>query len=148
MEAPSKVYCLVYASTATELMSEQELYTILETARANNARVDVTGMLLYADGNFIQILEGDRERVEALYALIEKDPRHHGAVRMMRRYVHERSFADWRMGFKSLGMDVVEQRIPGFTAFLTSQHEAESLESHVSRGIWSLLQSFREVTRV
>ncbi|MEZ4701364.1 MAG: BLUF domain-containing protein [Rhodothermales bacterium] len=148
MEANSTTYCLIYASTATHEMSDRELNEILAVARDRNTELDITGLLLYADGNFIQILEGDRDRVDALYEHIATDPRHYGAVRLMRRNTGQRHFSDWRMGFKTISANEFEERVPGFSSILHSADERDALKDQVSRDIWALLMSFRAVTRV
>ena len=53
--------CLIYASSATKAMSQDELKALLAKARTNNQRDNITGMLLYNDGNFLQVLEGEAE---------------------------------------------------------------------------------------
>ncbi|MEL6406516.1 MAG: BLUF domain-containing protein, partial [Chloroflexota bacterium] len=57
---------IVYVSYASHTMSESELVEILDTARENNQRLNVTGMLLYRDGFFIQALEGEQAVIEPL----------------------------------------------------------------------------------
>ena len=70
------MYQLVYVSTATEPFSSEELTRLLETSRKNNTADGVTGMLLYHDGNFFQVLEGDRDAVIGVFRRVERDPRH------------------------------------------------------------------------
>ncbi len=94
------VYQLVYVSRATNEPSDEELGQLLTQARANNERVGVTGMLLYHDGTFIQVLEGDKERVEEIYNRIDHDPRHIDPNIVLRHEVEEPSFEDWSMGYK------------------------------------------------
>jgi hypothetical protein len=55
---------LVYVSVARELMSDEDLKAILEVARRKNAERNITGMLLYRSGYFIQALEGEEADVE------------------------------------------------------------------------------------
>jgi hypothetical protein len=50
------MFHIVYASSALQLFTKPELQTLLEKARQNNAKLNVTGMLLYKDGNFMQAL--------------------------------------------------------------------------------------------
>ena len=76
------VYYLVYISSATWLMSDEELAALLMECRTNNERLQVTGMLLYKEGNFIQVLEGEQETVEQLYIKIRADVRHTGATEL------------------------------------------------------------------
>ena len=92
-EEVEAVYSLVYASAATGTPSTEELESILARARENNAQADVTGMLVYHEGSFLQALEGDLEIVEALFERIEADPRHTDTVVLFRGMVEERQFS-------------------------------------------------------
>jgi hypothetical protein len=92
---------LIYASAAESQMGQPELRTILERARTVNSQLDVTGILLYSEGSFFQVLEGRAETIDSLYAKIAGDKRHKNAVLIVREPVASRSFADWSMGFAS-----------------------------------------------
>lgn len=93
---------LIYASTAVSKMGQPELRVILDSARIVNAQLDVTGVLLHSDGSFFQVLEGDAEIIDSLYAKIGRDKRHKNTVLIVREPIASRSFADWSMGFASL----------------------------------------------
>lgn len=93
------VHRLVYVSAATEPFSDTDLAELLAVARANNAARDVTGMLLYHDGSFMQVLEGEQAVVQAVFDKIEHDPRHTNAMILLREDVEERTFESWAMGF-------------------------------------------------
>jgi hypothetical protein len=93
---------LIYASSADSKMSDTELCAILERARTVNSRLDITGILLHTDGSYFQVLEGDAEAIDALYAKIGHDKRHTNVVLIVREPIASRSFADWSMGFASV----------------------------------------------
>lgn len=98
---------LVYVSTAKKLMSDAELLDLLQTARIKNAKYNVTGMLLYSEGTFIQALEGEKEDLYAIYKAIELDFRHRNIILMITGSVEERIFPNWSMGFASVNADVL-----------------------------------------
>lgn len=118
------VYRVVYVSSAAGLFDKPALLDLLNKARENNRKLDVTGMLLYRDGDFIQLLEGERATVEALYRTIAGDPRHTGATLILEEYATERLFSDWSMGFRDLSNPDV-QSTPGFSQFMNSRHVAD-----------------------
>jgi hypothetical protein len=89
----------IYVSTALGKPSPQDLDGILDQSRRNNNVDDITGLLLYHDGNFFQILEGPKDKVEACYGHIERDPRHSGCLVLLTGDIEARSFASWDMGF-------------------------------------------------
>jgi hypothetical protein len=71
------LYCLVYTSIANQKMSDDNLKDLLKKSRAKNERKNVTGMLLYLDPFFIQILEGEEAIVNESFNIIKQDSRHH-----------------------------------------------------------------------
>ncbi len=80
---------LSYISTATSAMSTQDLLALLQQSRKNNADNGVTGMLLYGNGTFLQVLEGDERAVDALIANIRKDPRHTNIKMLYRKTIEQ-----------------------------------------------------------
>jgi hypothetical protein len=108
---------LVYLSSAVTAFSTQDLRELLTKSRVNNSSLDVTGMLLFKDGNFLQVLEGEQANVRGLYQRIAKDKRHGGCTILFQSVAEERSFPDWSMGFHDLNSADVRE-IPGFSPFL------------------------------
>ena len=96
------MYQIVYVSSAAVHFAKPDLYALLAKSRTNNTRAGVTGMLLYRDGNFMQVLEGEEGAVRAVYERIERDPRHHGSMVLLRGETPGRHFPDWSMGFRDL----------------------------------------------
>jgi Sensors of blue-light using FAD len=89
---------ILYCSHATSQMSEGELALILEAAQVNNAQQGITGLLVYGGGMFLQWLEGPRDKVEALMAVIGRDPRHETIVRLqVLEGLKERLYPTWAM---------------------------------------------------
>ena len=89
----------IYASLAVPDFKEDELPLLLERARHFNALHSLTGMLLYIEGNFFQVLEGEAESVDALYARIMLDRRHTRVTLIIREPIAQRDFSEWTMGF-------------------------------------------------
>ena len=92
----------IYSSTATTSFKEYQIPALLEQARGNNAQNSITGVLLYIEGSFFQVLEGAEKDVTAVYESICRDPRHERVTQIIREPVVHRSFADWTMGFSTL----------------------------------------------
>jgi len=90
---------LVYVSAASRALAPADLDTILTSARRANPLHDVTGMLLYIDLDFLQVLEGPADGVEAIYRRILGDRRHTAQRILVDRTADERLFGGWSMGF-------------------------------------------------
>lgn len=91
---------LIYVSTATTLLDDDVLHAILESSVRHNTPQQVTGMLLYAEGSFMQVLEGTPEAVAETMSRIREDPRHYGIVVIDTRAVARREFGDWTMALQ------------------------------------------------
>jgi len=109
--------CLVYVSLATQEMSDEHLQSMLKKAREKNKRLDITGMLLYRDGFFMQALEGELSDIENLYQVISEDKRHSGLILIYKKPIKQRGFPDWTMGFNKID-DTDLGSIEGYTHFL------------------------------
>jgi hypothetical protein len=96
------MFQLVYASTAAKPFTDGELFGMLARFREKNTRAGITGLLVYKDGSFMQVLEGDEETVRDLYDIISRDQRHHELNLLLKITVPQRQFPDWSMGFKQL----------------------------------------------
>jgi hypothetical protein len=94
------MYHLLYVSSAVNLFTDAQLDDLLRVSRHNNSSCGVTGMLLYVGGNFIQLLEGEKEVVQATHLRIAHDPRHHGLITLLQGDCDKREFSEWSMGFK------------------------------------------------
>jgi hypothetical protein len=90
---------LIYLSKATKTVESEDLDNILMASRENNGMVGVTGLLLYADGMFIQCLEGTGQAVEKTLERISRDDRHEHIETLVDEEVSERLFPNWEMGF-------------------------------------------------
>ncbi len=137
---------LIYLSTATRPFGKDELMELLAKSRRNNAQRGVTGMLLYKDGSFAQVLEGPADVVDALYDKISRDMRHRGITTILRRTITERQFPDWSMGFCNVG-ETSPNDMDGFTDFLEPvSKELRRLTSRPNHAMTMLL-AFRDSVR-
>lgn len=110
---------MIYCSQAAYDFSPDELVDLLALSRANNERVGLTGMLLYASQSFLQMLEGESDELHATYARIGTDERHRNLRLLMDADVPQRIFPDWSMGFEHLDEDDLARDLAGFTPATT-----------------------------
>ncbi len=88
---------LVYVSSAVQSVSEVRLRHLLERARSRNQRCDVTGLLLFDAGNFMQYIEGPHAGLSEVYEHIKRDDLHTGLIELCREQTSQRAFGDWAM---------------------------------------------------
>jgi hypothetical protein len=115
----SMMFRMAYVSTASKLFDSDELRLLLKQARENNNRDGITGMLLYKNGQFMQVLEGSAEAVTATFSRISRDPRHRKVKVLLNGAVQERRFSSWSMAFRDLSLPD-HQEVPGFSEFLNT----------------------------
>lgn len=90
---------LVYVSTAVREFGDAELSMILDASVRHNRQNGVTGILLYARGCFLQVLEGEAAALDEVMARISGDMRHHGLFVLDRTAIARRDFGEWHMSF-------------------------------------------------
>lgn len=135
------LYQIIYASVASQPMSEDELVRLLRHAREKNSKLGITGMLLHCDGAFIQALEGPTQSVKEMIQAIQKDSRHQSIVTLFEGPIRERTFSQWSMGFRRPSKDELA-RVEGYTPFLDLGDEI-----HRYSGVaMKLLKTFRDVS--
>ena len=135
----------VYVSAASRPLLEDEILDILHVARLNNEKLDITGMLLHRDGNFLQVLEGPASAVDSLVNKIKRDARHKGLILMSRKGIQERLFADWRMAFRDMSKDCSVE--PGYSPFLEYSLADDDEVGEQSQLVFRLLRRFKEDMR-
>ena len=133
---------LLYVSSAQVPFSDAELATLLATARRNNTLNDVTGMLVYRDGNFMQVIEGEDEKVQRLHDKIERDPRHGGLITLLMQRIPERQFPNWSMGFRNLA-DPDVRGLAGYNEFLNTPLDPDEFAGNPTRA-QKLLLTFKK----
>ena len=90
---------IIYASNVTdEIVAPETLNTIVAQANKNNPRDKITGLLLYGDNLFFQVLEGPDEMIQDMKDRIWADPRHQGITELKNSAIEDRNFPDWSMG--------------------------------------------------
>lgn len=134
------MYYVIYLSTANRLMGEGELESILEVSRRNNTEKGITGLLVYADGSIIQLLEGEKETVLSTYKKILQDSRHSGAIKLKEGEMIERNFPQWSMGFEIVSKSNIS-KLTGY-ASLSSPEFGKSMDINSKHPAIVILKSF------
>ncbi|MGZ8956013.1 MAG: phosphate-starvation-inducible PsiE family protein [Methylovulum sp.] len=127
---------ITYISIPTRPISADDLIDILNNSRANNARLGVSGMLLFTGSIFIQLLEGDEKIIEELIETIKKDPRHKDFRVIEKKKISVREYADWTMGFKRVDKNDIRD-IPGLNKFFETD-----LNGDIDRDKLKLINQF------
>lgn len=133
---------LIYVSSATRKLDESDIGKILESAVRNNTANAVTGMLLYASGNFLQVLEGHEAAVDETFSRISQDGRHRDIIEISREAVPSRDFAAWAMGFRGVSANDAKA-LPGYAPFFEQGFNAATIGTKPGLAL-DMLKSFAE----
>ncbi len=130
---------LTYVSNAAVPINKEELERILNSSLKNNSAADVTGMLVYHDSTFIQVLEGPEEAVDRIYGVVQHDDRHENLVVLNESQIEDREFGKWEMGFRFIepGEDLGQ-----FTSF---QELAKILKNPDESNAKTILKTFYDL---
>ena len=93
---------LVYVSNRKATCSDEEIQKILQSCEKNNPSLNITGVLLYSDRKFIQMVEGESNVLTKLYDKIKEDPRHSNVMMISYGPIKEKSFPSWHMGARQI----------------------------------------------
>lgn len=121
-------YRIAYLSVAVEKFSSDDLLNLLKKARAFNQSQNITGILIYREGVFFQILEGPQKAVDDLMDKIDQDPRHEGTKIVYRHFDTDRIFQDdWYMAYRDFNEydEDLQHRI---SDLIEEQQKGETIE--------------------
>lgn len=90
---------IIYLSWATTPFNDQQLRDLLQEARSYNTQAGITGIMLYGNGCFMQVLEGEQATVHTLYEHIKLDARHRDVTAYADKAISQRAFGEWAMAF-------------------------------------------------
>ena len=117
---------LIYVSQATSPLDKQGLESLLVESRNRNEQMHITGMLLYVNDSFIQVLEGEEAAVNNIYLRIQLDKRNKNNCLLLREPIAMRSFPHWSMGFKLLKPEDYPY-LDGYSDFINYKMEGSEL---------------------
>lgn len=124
---------LVYVSVATREMSPLDLIALLDQSRDKNGRLRITGLLVYHQREFMQLIEGNKADIFSLYDTICRDDRNQQNHLLWDGPIAQRSFADWSMAFLAPG-DLSLEGKPAYSDFLQRGLSAQVLSTPKTTG--------------
>ena len=103
---------LIYVSDRSETCTDQDVGKIMVSCKKNNPALGITGVLLYSEKKFIQMIEGEGDLVTELYAKIKKDTRHRNAMMIAYGPIPDRAFPSFHMGLRKIAGSEVDFKTP------------------------------------
>jgi hypothetical protein len=136
------VLSVVYSSAATQSFTDADLAELLTRSRRTNHATDLTGLLLYRRGRFLQVLEGPEATVRDRMAIITADPRHTRVRVLVEETRNERHFPDWTMGYEPIS-PVMSEEVPGYERTFTDEDD-DADPANTMRVLRDLIQWFQD----
>ena len=138
------LYC---SASAVPKLANADLDQILASARWRNLAQDITGMMIYYRGEFVQILEGRKKSVQNVYEkFICPDPRHMAINKVLENTISHRSFNDWSMGF--LGAPGIDSPMPlSATGILMNTLSEEAKAKPLSLGLNAFVAIYNQMRK-
>jgi hypothetical protein len=98
----SEIISILYISESTKHFDISfDIDKILNKANNFNKNNNISGMLIYKGGLFIQLLEGEKSCLELLMSRIKEDSRHDKLRIIYEETTQERLFSNWTMAYKN-----------------------------------------------
>ena len=119
---------LIYVSSLSDIKLEHEIGKVLESSIRHNKENAITGMLLYANGNFLQVLEGEAEAVGETFTRICADPRHCDIIHLISGPIADRHFSQWSMGYQHLSENYLRE-FPKYAPFFKFHANDEAIRA-------------------
>lgn len=139
------LFQIVYTSTATDSFSRGDLQAMLKGSVQRNKLAGITGLLLFKDGCFMQVLEGEEPAVKTLFGKISRDPRHHHVITLVQEPKPQRDFPDSTMAYRDLDTPEI-RNLPGYSEFLNTPLNGDLFSKDISkchRLLWLFKKNIR-----
>lgn len=92
-------HTICYLSSATDDLNDKELEQLFKKTQTNNLTQEVSGILLYSYGNFLQVLEGEKTKLLTLFNTIKQDQRHKNIITIFNKQNEHCTFEGYKSGF-------------------------------------------------
>lgn len=123
----AQMLSVAYTSYASQALTQQDLEQILKSARLRNSELNVTGVLLYVGGCFMQYLEGAQRDLYEVLEFVVTATQHH-QIRMGEFVpLEKRIYPDFSMAFMSTQLvdPLLELNQPEMRQFLAMGRASE-----------------------
>ncbi len=130
------IHTICYFSSATKSLHENDLKSLLNNSKEKNQKNNISGILVYADGNFMQVLEGEETVVNSLYEKILNDQRHYNIIKVIGITYNDRIFEDYNYGFTVIDNKLSVEKLNKYLSWLHN-HPSNEINKFVT-----LMQQF------
>ncbi|GJM00501.1 MAG: hypothetical protein DHS20C07_21800 [Methyloligella sp.] len=135
-----KIRQLLYISSQSKKLNINDVRQIVRKSQKRNKQHNVTGLLLYYEGCFCQVIEGYPKDIEVIFDYISNDHKHRSLITLQDDFVDQRAFKEWTMAFQNINHDELTQNdIEEIKAYIS---EKFNLNENANNFIPIMLHSF------
>ncbi len=140
---PSPLTGIVYYSKASRPFDDEALQALAGQASQDNVELNVTGLLLYVEGYFMQYIEGESKATHALMEKVRQDERHTVLKELTTETLAARLFPAWNMRWLR-DSELRETRLHEQLARRFAQGEGND-DAAQAQEIWRLVDGLADV---
>jgi Sensors of blue-light using FAD len=133
---------ITYVSSATSPFGDEALLNLVDECQLNNQKLGITGVLVYSEGNFMQVIEGAALVTQSLYERIKLDARHRGVTTVDEQHIQVCEFGGWSMAYNILRPKSLRApRLPQAFMDRAGRRPLPLAQGGASRLLWSFMQN-------
>jgi len=117
-------FAISYLSTANRDLKQDEVTELLELTEIRNNNAGVNGLLIYSDGNFFEVIEGEEIRIKELFENIKEDPRHRNILMVFEKKIDKPLFDDEEANFISENTKHRQMEVENFLFYIKDLDES------------------------
>jgi RecJ-like exonuclease len=129
-------FAICYVSTAASGISDDEIEDLLKLSSTNNNRDQITGILLFSNGNFFQVLEGEKQVITEVFEKIKQDRRHRNLISIFKKEIENYQFTTYEEEFLSLDTTYDGEKINYYASYI------EKLDPSIQSPVKYVLKNF------
>lgn len=133
---------ICYISDSQRPNSLDDLNALYEKARENNSKFNITGILIYKSGNFLQVLEGEHKTVDNTFERIAADSRHKNIFKVINTPIDQRIFQDYNFGFTIINK---KEELKNLNDYLDWLKNADNI---LANEVISMVENFIDTLRL
>ena len=117
-------FAISYVSTANSALNQDEVAELLEQTEIRNKNQGVNGFLIYSDGNFFEVMEGEETKIKDKFKRIKKDPRHKNIMMIFEKEIDKPLFDDKQANFISKNTKYRQMKVENFLYYIKDLDES------------------------
>lgn len=140
---------LIYHSQARQNLCLEDVMSILNQSIINNRLNDIHGLLIFDNGRFVQILEGPKQKIDALFQTIYDDTRHNHVEISYKKFTSKAFFSSWNMSLYIEGATTLSSQQLQMCDFLQQSNVRTILSGmpHEVQAILSRYSTFKQLEK-